>query len=296
MLKKLLKKKRFYVVALLIIALTFIYPFLELRMSDEHLTDELSNNPLGYEAQVSHKTVDNRNIRYVEIGADSLPLIVFIHGAPSSSSFWLSYMTDSLLLSKAKLLAIDRPGYGYSGFGMTVTSLKEQAKLVAPIIREKRKTHTKIIIHGSSYGGTLTARLAMDFPELMDGVIFQSASLAPGKETTYWLTYPTNTWPLKWLIPTTIRVANEEKLSHRLELKKMEPLWHKIKSFVTILHGEEDTLIYPENATYAKDKLINAANLNLTMAKNSGHDLAWTQRKLIIDSILEMLKFDPLRA
>ena len=262
-------------------------------MSDEELIESLSDNSFGYRAKIGYYKQDSRPIRYVEIGNDDLPLIVFVHGAPSSSAFWLNYLKDSTLLSEAKLLAVDRPGYGYSGFGETETSIQRQAALVAPIIQDRRSQHEKIIIHGSSYGGTLAARLAMDYPDLMDGVIFQSASLAPGKETTYWVTYPTSTWPLKWLIPATFRVANEEKLSHKLELTKMEPLWNRIKVFVTILHGEDDGLIFPENAFFAKEKLKNALGIRMKLVNGAGHDLAWTQKKLIINSLLEILHVEP---
>ncbi len=289
MLRILLRKKRFYALTILFGFLVFSYNFLELRMNDKSLEEELSQNAFNYQAEVNYLQFKDRKIRFVEVGSDELPLIVFIHGAPSSSSFWLSYMKDSVLLSNAKLLAVDRPGYGYSGFGSPETSIAKQAEYIAPIIRAKRTIHKKIIIHGSSYGGTLTARLAMDYPELMDGVVFQSASLAPGKETTYWITHPTSAWPLKWIIPTTFRIANEEKLSHKSELIKMEPLWDKISAYVTILHGKSDGLIFPENALFAQEHLKNALGLKLKLVEDAGHDLAWTQRDLIINSLLEIL-------
>jgi len=282
-------KKRYIALLIVIGFLVFAYDFLELRYDDGQFIEYLEENNFDYKPQVGYINRDKRRIRYVEIGNDSLPLLVFIHGAPSSSAFWRSYLKDSTLLSNAKLLAVDRPGYGYSNFGKSLTSVKKQAELLSEVIELKSKAHNKIILLGSSYGGTVAARIGMDFPDLVDGIIFQSSSLAPGEETTYWVTYPTSRWPLKWLIPTTFKVANEEKLSHRNELEKMEPFWSRIDAKCVILHGDQDELVYPSNAMYAKSNLINASIINLKLITGRGHDLTWTERNLIIDSILSLL-------
>ncbi len=285
---KVFKKKRFYVFVAFAGFMVFAYDFLELRTSDGTFVQELQNK-MGYEAQVNHYDFGDRDMRYVEVGDDELPYVLFIHGSPSSSTFWISFLSDSLLLQHAKMGAVDRPGYGYSGFGDMETSVEGQAAAIAPILREKRKEHETIVLLGSSYGGTVCARLAMDYPELVDGVVFQSSSLKPGAETTYWLTYPTSTWPLKWMIPTVFKNANEEKLSHKEELEKMLPFWDRVKATVTILHGEEDGLVFPENALFAVEKLTNAAKVKVEMVEGRGHDLTWTARELIIDSILETI-------
>ena len=244
-LKALLRKKRFYAILLILGFVVFVHQFLQLRLSDDAYIERLNDNTLGLTASVSYHNEEGRKVRYVEIGHDSLPLIVFVHGAPSSSSFWTSMLEDSTLLSRAKLLAVDRPGYGYSGFGRPELSLKKQAAYLASILKKKREKHRKIVLHGSSYGGTVVARLAIDYPNLMDGILLQSASVAPGEEKTYWISYPTSHWSLKWLVPSAIQVANAEKLSHKIQLDSMANLWHRIKSKCIVLHGEQDELIYP---------------------------------------------------
>ena len=286
----LFRRKRFYLSISFVGMFIYAYDFLELRSSDGVLRTYLNENTFNYEASVGYQHAENERIRYVEVGSDSLPLLVFVHGAPSSLSFWRTFLKDSTLLSHFKLLAFDRPGYGYSGFGKTVTSLAKQAALVAPILMSKRAAHSKIILLGSSYGGTLAARLAMDYPELVDGLVFQSSSLAPGEETTYWITYPTSHWSLRWLLPTTFRVANAEKLSHGRELQEMLPLWPKIKASCIILHGDNDGLIYPSNAYFAAQHLVNASFVKLSIIEGRGHNLAWTERGLIIDAAISLAR------
>ncbi|HAA13195.1 MAG TPA: alpha/beta hydrolase [Cytophagales bacterium] len=287
--KKWVRRKRFWALVLLVGFLVFAYDFLQLRYSDQSYEAFFEEAGLAELSSIDYHIQGARRLRYVEVGHDTLPLLVLIHGAPSSSAYWRSYLKDSTLLANAKLMAVDRPGYGYSGFGKHETSIAKQAELIAAVLKEKRTQHQEIVLHGSSYGGTVAARLAMDYPELVDGILFQSSSLAPGEETTYWITYPTSHWALSWMIPATFRVANAEKLSHEEELLKMEPLWHRIRSAVTILHGTDDGLIFPSNATYAQEHLTKASFVDLIMVPGQGHDLTWSRPQLLKESMVNML-------
>ena len=287
--KKILRYSLTFLFVAIISFFAITYNLLHFRIEDNAYLKRLNNNPFGLEAKVSYHQDHGRKVRYVEIGRDTLPLIVFVHGAPSSSSFWKDMLQDTTLLSHAKLLAVDRPGYGFSGYGRPELSLKKQARILSKILKKKRKEHPKIVLHGSSYGGTLVARLAMDYPNLIDGILLQSASVAPGEEKTYWISYPTSHWALKWLIPPAIQMANAEKLSHKIQLDSMANRWHRIKSKAIILHGDNDGLIYPKNAYFAKEKLINAPIIDFKMLPGRGHDLLWTKRELLIESLIKLL-------
>ena len=286
---RLLRRKRFYFSIVLVGFFAFAYDFFEMRTSDHSFYNLLQKNPFRYQSNVQYYTEPQRSIRYVEVGNDSLPLIVFIHGAPSSSAFWKDFLTDSFLISRAKLLAVDRPGYGYSGYGIPETSVQEQARLIAKIISAKRALHSKIVLHGSSYGGTVAARIAMDFPHLVDGLLLQSASVEPGAEKTYGITYLIRHWAVEWLLPGSFKVANREKLSHHRQLEKMKPLWDQIISPTIILHGTADSLIYPSNALFAKKHLTNAQSAELLMLQDRGHDLLWNKQELLVASLMKLL-------
>lgn len=290
-----LSRRKWLILAVLALgSLWYTYHISEMRISDAELVAQLERNAYSYIPKVSYLEQGKRKIRYVEVGNDSLPLIVFIHGAPSSSAFWLDFLRDSSLLSEAKLMAVDRPGYGYSNFGKSLISVKEQARLIANVIKTKRHKHKNIILHGSSYGGTVAARIAMDFPDLADGLLLQSASMAPGEEKTYSISYPTSHWSLKWLIPATLRVANAEKLSHKSQLTSMAEHWDKIKSAVIIMHGDADQLIYPPNAIYAAQRLKNASCLDLQMYPGRGHDLLWNKTQELKDALSQLIWFTNL--
>lgn len=288
---RIFRKKRFYVILVIGLFFAYAYHTLDLRYSDEKMIDKASQNSFGYQAEVHRYDTLGREMRYIEVGDKKKPLLMLIHGAPSSSSYWMSYLQDSFLLSKVKMVVPDRPGYGYSGYGIPELSVKKQASMISHILKKKRKEHERIILHGSSYGGTLASRIAMDYPELIDGVILQSASTEPGAETTYDISYPTSRPPLSWIVPGALQVANHEKLSHRKQLEEMLPFWKNIIDPIIILHGTDDDLIHPSNAIFTKEKAINAPLVELVWAEGIGHTLSWDRRNLILNSIVKMLQW-----
>lgn len=284
-----LRWRSLYFSIALIGGLTLLYTAAEMRIGDHSYRFKLKDNVFKYEASVHYQETKERTLRYLEIGADNLPLIVFIHGAPSSSAFWKHLLRDSSLLANAKLLAVDRPGYGYSGYGKPVVSVKKQAAMIAKILQKKRAQHQRIVVHGSSYGGTVAARLAMDYPELVDGLLLQSASVKVGAEKTYPISYPTHHWSLRWAMPGSIKTANAEKLSHHLALENMRNGWEKIRAATIILHGEDDGLIYPDNAFFSYTQLKNAAYRDLRMFAGRKHDLLWTKTEVLKSSLLKLI-------
>ena len=252
------------------------------QWNDKKLTAAFADGKYG-EATLGYLEGPTREIRFLQIGEDpAKPLIAFIHGSPSSSSFWVKMMRDSSLRARANLLAIDRPGYGGSGLGQPMISVAEQAENVYEIIQQRRPgKDQRLVLHGSSYGGTVSARIAMDHPAEIDGLLLQSASMAPREEFTYWISRPTNHWSLRWLMPRAIKTVNTEKLNHEPQLEEMAKLWDRITAQVVIAHGTDDWLIYPPNAYYACDQLVNAEEVIHHMLKGKKHDLIKTAPKLL---------------
>ena len=228
-------------------------------------------------------------MRYVWAGPQEKPLLLMVHGSPSSSSFWQAFFEDSLLRREYRLAAVDRPGFGYSNFGKPIHDLDLQAQLCAKAIKEL-KPNSGVYVLASSYGGSVTAKLAMNESELIDGIVFQSSSLIPEAEKTYSFTHWTKGRFISSLLPTTIRMANEEKLRHSSELAKIQNGWSKIKAHIVFLHGSDDGLIYPINAFKAKEMAINAESSELKIFEGRGHDLYWTERPALISTLIRMKK------
>jgi pimeloyl-ACP methyl ester carboxylesterase len=246
---------------------------LELRMNDKDIQETLSS--LKYPYQIIRQKIGNRNIRYLKVGADSLPKLIFLHGSPSSLSAWRTIYTDTNYLKHFQMVAIDRPGYGFSDFGSVETDLQQQVSTIQVIV-DSMTRHQKAILFGSSYGGAVAVQLAMNLPDRISQLVLLSAALKPGSETTYWVSYPMTIPIVKYLFPPTFVMSSEEKLAHQQQLETLVH-WEKIRANVLLIHGDKDGLVYFENALFAKQKMINAKSSTLITMKGKGHSVIFSQ-------------------
>jgi pimeloyl-ACP methyl ester carboxylesterase len=247
---------------------------------------------------------EGRNIRYMTLHRnDTFPTLFFLHGSPSSMSVYNVYYQDEQLAQWANIISADRPGYGFSDLGRSERSIKRQAESMWKIL-ENEGLPSPLYIIGSSYGGTVAAKMAMLKPDHVDGMVLVSASLAPGKERTYDISYLIHYPPFRWIMPRMVMVANDEKLSHYEALNDMVPYWYRITTPVIMLQGTKDRLIYPENVDFALGKLTNSRFVEYHMMEGEGHflqikyrdfilerlkDLVFNKDELVTPSLLEMI-------
>lgn len=230
-----------------------------------------------------------RTIHYVKAGDESKPLILFVHGSPGSLSAFIGFLADSTLLPNALLITTDRPGFGYSNFGNAEPSLQKQAAALKPILEEYKKNRP-IILVGHSLGGPLIARMAMDFPELVDGLIIVAGSIDPELEPNEtWFRAPLATPFLSWILPRSFRSSNEEIYKLKPELEEMIPLWSNITCRVIVIQGQKDSLVPAANADFAKKMLVNAP-IEFVSKEEMDHFVPWSNPELIRDAILRIIK------
>jgi pimeloyl-ACP methyl ester carboxylesterase len=230
-----------------------------------------------------------RTIHYVHSGDNAKPLVVFVHGSPGSLSAFIDFMADTVLLEKAQLITTDRPGFGYSNFGVAEPSLQKQAALLKPIL-EKYKENRPIILVGHSLGGPVIARMAMDFPELIDGLVLVAASIDPELEPNEtWFRAPLATPFLSWILPRSFRASNEEIYQLKPQLHQMMPLWKTISCPVIVVQGDKDSLVAPGNADFAEKMLVNTT-VKVIRKSDMNHFVPWSNPELIRDAILTLLQ------
>lgn len=229
-----------------------------------------------------------RRLRGWEIGDERLPVTLLIHGAPGSMVKYRAWFRDSALLSRTRLVAVDRPGYGKSGYGRAETSILEQANMLAPLVA-KLSQRGPIVLYGSSYGGAVAARLAMDHPDQIGALILQSASVKPGAEKTPRIARIIHS-PLGIPFPKWAKVATREKFTHQKALAAIQADWHRIQCPVWILHGGQDALIYPENADHALQQLTPYTRVQYTCLDSAGHRMYWEHRDTVQYFIREALE------
>jgi pimeloyl-ACP methyl ester carboxylesterase len=262
--------------------------FVQFRMDDAELKEYFGAKHV--QINIGYYKTGGRTVRYAFTGTDTSATLLFIHGAPGSLSYYRDYLCDSLLLTKATMYSVDRPGYGFSGLAEPIPYVDQQAHIIALIIDSLHKVHHPVIIVAASYGTAIACRIAMDNPGLVNGLVLIGPALAPGEEKMLWFTPAIEHPVLKWAVPRMLQSANTEKLHHRRELEKLLPLWKNIHVPVIYMQGANDGLVYTTNLPFARKQLLNAPYFEATLVPGRGHLLVRPERNLIEQKIIEMLR------
>lgn len=227
-----------------------------------------------------------RNIHYAVISrSDTLPLLIFVHGAPGAWYGYMNLMDDTILQKKYKMISVDRLGYGKSGYGNPETSVGLQALSIKTIIDKENTTGKKVTLVGRSYGAPITAWLAINYPQQIDRLFMISPVIDPDHEKFYWFSGAGNWAPVQWMLPELLNVATAEKYTHEGEMEKMRSKWEKLYVPTTVVSGAADRIADTANFYFAKKHLVNC-DTTLMMLPNTGHLVTAEQPALIKDLIL----------
>ncbi len=230
-----------------------------------------------------------RRIHAVYISAsDSLPLAILVHGSPGASDAFLDYLGDTSLSKKLRMVAIDRPGFGYtSGYGKPEPSMEAQAAAVLAFA-SALAPQQKVVLVGHSLGGTVIARFAMDYPALTAGLVLVAGSIDPAQEEHPWWQTAVDIPPLKWLMPKSLWTSNAEIIPLEKELEKMLPLWPKVNCPVYLIHAVNDQLVPIANTDFAKKMLVNCPELKMEILPDGDHFILWTRQPVVKKTMLEL--------
>ncbi len=274
------------ITGLFIVACFVFDHFVQFRKSDAELRAFFQQHHIP--GTIGYYEAFGRKLRYVSIGEDSLPTVVFIHGSPASMSLYQGRFSDTMMLSRFHMLAIDRPGYGYSGLGSPEPSIEKQAEMISRLLTAVRHAAHPVIVVGGSFGAPIACRLAMDHPDLVDALEITGPAIGPGREKVFWFAPLIESPAIRWCIPRIFQSANTEKLHHYEELSKMLPLWKKITVPVMYLQGAKDQLVDTSNASFAKRALVNVPYLNIYFFPDRGHYLAQYEWPTMRDRLLRL--------
>lgn len=270
---------------ILLVLIQIIFLFMTFRMSDQKVSEYFEGRDTPVE--IKRYKVGNRQMRYATTGADTLPMILFVHGAPGGLDAFKAFMTDSTLAGKAYMVAVDRPGYGYSDFGNAEPSIEKQAALLKPLLDLNRSGRPALLV-GHSFGGPIVSRMAMDYPNKIGALVLAAPAIDPEKERIFWISYPMEWAILRWMVPRAFRVANDEKLNHVHQLKLMRNGWKKLTLPITYIHGKKDILVPFANTAFAK-KMMHNAQLEVVIDNKMNHFIPWTHPQYIRQAIHKYL-------
>ena len=259
---------------------------IDTEISEQEMKEDFKGLPFAPEFHTL-KTQE-REVYYMTIGDASKPMVFFVHGAPGSYDNFKNFLKDSTLMSNARLVSVDRPGYGKSGKKESEPSIEKQAQALLDVLKAN-DTGKGVILVGHSYGGPIIARMAMEAPELIDALVMAAPAIDPENEKIFFVSRKFFWAIFKWITPRPLKIANDEKMAHVEELKKMLPLWDRITMPVTFIHGEKDGLVPFENVAFGK-KVITNTEVDYVTKKKMGHLIPWRNPELIFDAIYKHLK------
>ena len=230
-----------------------------------------------------------RTIHAVAVsGADTLPLVVFVHGSPGAADAYLTYLADTVLSRSVRMVALDRPGFGYtSGFGKPEPSQAAQAAAVLAVV-DQLAPGQRVVLVGHSLGGPVVCRFAMDYPERTAGLVVVAGSIDPMQERHPWWQAAVDAPPLRWLTPKPLWTSNAEIIPLEQELEMMLPMWPHITCPVRVLHAVNDRLVPVANAEFARRMLTNCPDLKVEILPTGNHFILWSRQDVVRKAILEL--------
>jgi pimeloyl-ACP methyl ester carboxylesterase len=236
---------------------------------------------------IIHDTVvNNSHLHYAISGSDTLPTLVFIHGSPGSWMNYAKYMWDSSLQKKFRMVALDRPGFGYSNFGKAL-HLREQCAIILPVLNSLQNGRL-MYLFGHSMGGPVVVQLAASRPELFAGIIIAAGAIdVEQEEPETWRKIMSHK-PLYWALPGAFAPSNTELLYLKKDLVPLQDEFKKVTCKVHFIHGTKDTWVPFENVAFGKRMMKNAESISVDTIAGADHQIPWKNRDHITNELLRI--------
>ena len=256
--------------------------------------DKFVKNTVYNHPDIEHHNlqVGEHNLHYAINGDANKPAFVIIHGTPSSWEQYARLLLNETLLAQYRMVVIDRPGWGSSTLGQdqAITSFAEQARIIAVLLDQLRQQSNgqPIVIMGHSLGASLAPRIAMDYPELVDGMLLLAGTLDPQLASPRWYHYAAAAPLVKYVIGDSLHRSNQEMFALKQDIAEMDGRWHEIKAHTLAVQGMRDGLVSPANSHFIE----NTFDPNLTTVvrlNKDGHLFPMTRRDDVVDWALQVL-------
>lgn len=267
--------------------LVFCQSCMKMRLSPKKTSEYFSKSNTTFKDN-SYKISEIHQIHYIETGDSTKPTLFFLHGSPGSWDAYKTYLSDLDLQKKYRLIAIDRPGFGYSNFGES-ENLAFQVNLILPFIQSKNNNQPITLI-GHSMGGPVVVKLATKKPELFKNLVILAGAIDPKAENPEKWRPVLMSKPIKYLIPGAFRPSNEELWWLKEDLKILQPDLNKITSNVIIIHGTEDSLVPYSNVAFMEKEFINAQKIETIPIEKADHFIPWSHYEIIKKRLMRLEK------
>src|ERR1700738_801483 len=141
-----------------------------------------------YPAQGEMIEVTGATLHVVDIGPRDAPgpPILLIHGASSNLETMRKPLGD-ILAARRRVILIDRPGHGWSSRARENDSTPAiQGKMIEQVLEKLGVGPVILVVH--SWAGALGARMALDFPRRIAGLVMLAPVAYPWRGGIGWYT------------------------------------------------------------------------------------------------------------
>ncbi|MBJ6371811.1 alpha/beta fold hydrolase [Sedimentitalea arenosa] len=119
-------------------------------------------------------------VHHVDLGPRDAPVLVMIHGLSGQLQHF-TYALTALLSDDFRVIAVDRPGCGYSRRdGEALATPGEQGRMILEAL-DALGVESAVLV-GHSLGGTVALAMAMDRPERVEAVALLAPATQPQQE------------------------------------------------------------------------------------------------------------------
>jgi pimeloyl-ACP methyl ester carboxylesterase len=230
--------------------------------------------------------INHVRLHYVKTGNDTMPTIFIVHGSPGTWKRYRQYLTDTDLLKHFRIIAIDRPGFGYSNQGHAY-HLDTQAKLIYGIVKQEQNGKPFHLM-GHSLGGPVVVRLGQDHPEAYASITILAGSISPYDE-------PVERWrsifvgdPLQYLMPEPFRTCNTEIWYFKKDLYQMDTCYNRLTMPITFIHGDKDPFVTVKNVDYGTKKLSFNKHVKVIIIPGANHYIPYEHFDIIKKHLLTL--------
>lgn len=227
-------------------------------------------------------------VEYVEVNTpsangDPKQLIIFVHGTPGSLTAFSRYLNDPIMRDNFHMISVTRPGW-VNNDDVKLSSLIDQAEALEPFLHMDDSGKGAILM-AHSYGGPVIARTAMDYSELVSGLVFVATTGDPELSGPRWYNRFAVILP-KFVLGASLKGANAEIMPLKPQLEEMLPRWKNLTMPTLIVQGDSDRLVSPGNAQFLQRMLVNS-DVSYLFREGQGHFVLWEEADLIRNTLVQ---------
>ncbi len=232
----------------------------------------------------------------LQSGESNKPAIVLVHGTPGDKRVFSRYLTHPKLLEQFQVIAVDRPGWG-DGFDqfpknekMGTANYQIHATLLSELVKSIKQQNNQqpVILLGHSLGASITPKVAMEYPELVDGLLLLAGTLSPEFAHPRWYNRLASTWLAQPVLGSRMQKANDEVFSLHEEIEIMAPQWSNVQAKVMVVQGEKDRLVNPKNIDFA-EQVIPIQQAIILRLPDDGHLFVFHKIDQVVDWARDLL-------